>query len=69
MDKILEPHIKDYLSTMLKHAQAQEEKAEALFAVNGIKPSNARKLEGNMIEKSRQPWADVIALDGGATGS
>lgn len=54
---------------MLKHAQAQEEKAEALFAVNGIKPSNARKLEGNMIEKSRQPWADVIALDGGATGS
>lgn len=68
VEKIKEPHIKDYLQTMLQHAQEHEEKAEALFAVIGRKPSNARKLVGNILGKSRKAWADVIAFGGGATG-
>lgn len=68
VEKVKEPHIRDYLQTMLQHAQEHEEKAEALFAVIGRKPSTLRKLAGDVLGKGRQALADVIALGGGATG-
>lgn len=68
VEKIEEPHIKNYLQTMLPHAQEHEEKAEALFAVINREPSSMRKLAGDLLGKSRQAWADVIALGGGAKG-
>ena len=68
VDKIEEPHIKDYLSTMLKYAKEHEAKAEALFEVIGRKPSSARILLGELTGKTRELWADIIALGGGARG-
>src|SRR5437763_2561903 len=66
--KIEEPHIKDYLSTMLEYAKEHEAQAEALFEVIGRKPSSARVLLGELTGKSRELWADIIALGGGAKG-
>ena len=66
--KIEEPHIKHYLSTMLDYAKEHETKAEALFAIIGRKPSSARVLLGELTGKSRELWADIIALGGGTKG-
>lgn len=68
VEKIEEPHIKDYLHTMLEHARKHEEQAEALFTVIGREPSSVRKMMGEMMGKGRQALADVIALGGGAKG-
>ena len=68
VEKVEEPHIKDYLRTMLEHAREHEDGAEALFAVIGRKPSSMRKMAGNLLGKSREVWADAIALAGGAKG-
>ena len=68
VDKIEEPHLKDYLLTMLDHAKEHEQKAEALFAIIGRKPSSMRVLLGELTGKSRELWADVIALAGGVKG-
>lgn len=68
VSEIEEPHIKDYLSTMLQYAKEHETKAEALFEVIGHKPSSARVLLGELTGKSRELWADIIALGGGAKG-
>ncbi|WP_224998484.1 hypothetical protein [Cesiribacter sp. SM1] len=66
--KIEEPHIKDYLSTMLAEAIEHESKAEDLFRIIGRKPSAIRTTLGDFLGKSREVWADVIALAGGAKG-
>ncbi|AHM60700.1 hypothetical protein D770_12215 [Flammeovirgaceae bacterium 311] len=68
VDKVEEPHIKDYLHTMLQQAREHEQKAEELFAVIGRKPSSTRTLLGDFLGKSREAWADLIALAGGAKG-
>lgn len=68
VEKIEEPHIKDYLQTMLEHARNHEEGAEELFGVIKRKPSSVRPLMGDMLGKGRQALADVIAFGGGATG-
>ena len=68
VEKIEEPHIKSYLADMLKQAKEHEQKAEALFAVIGRKPSSMRVLLGELVGKSREILADIIALTGGAKG-
>lgn len=68
VQKIEEPHIKDYLATMLEHAREHETKAEALFAEIGRKPSSLRAFLGEMVGKSRELWGDLIALTGSAKG-
>lgn len=68
LDKIEEPHIKDYLTTMLEYAKQHEQQAEALFGIIGRKPSSMRVLLGELTGKSRELWADIIALAGGAKG-
>lgn len=65
---IEEPHIKDYLNTMLAQAREHEQKAEALFATIGRRPSAIRPFLGEMVGKSRELWADLIALAGSAKG-
>ena len=64
--KIEEPHMKDYLHTMLQYAQEHEQKADALFALIGREPSSVRKAAGDLLGKSREVWADLIALAGSA---
>ena len=68
VDKIEEPHIKDYLHTMLEQAREHEQKADELFAVIGREPSSVRNLMGEFLGKGRQAWADLVALAGGAKG-
>jgi hypothetical protein len=68
IEKIEEPHIKDYLTTMLGQAGEHEEKAEALFAIIGRKPSTVRVKLGELAGKAREVLADMIALTGGAKG-
>jgi ferritin-like metal-binding protein YciE len=68
VEKIEEPHIKDYLSTMLQHAKEHEQQAENLFAVIGRKPSTIRVKLGELAGKGRELLADMIALSGGAKG-
>lgn len=68
VEKIEEPHMRDYLATMLEHAREHETKAEALFAHIDRKPSSIRTLLGEMTGKGRQLWGDLIALSGGAKG-
>ena len=66
--KIEEPHIKDYLTTMLGHAIEHEHQAEALFAIIGRKPSVIRVKLGELAGKGRELMADIIALTGNAKG-
>ena len=66
--KIEEPHIKDYLNTMLDQAWIHEAQAEKLFEIIGHDPSSARTTMGELLGKTRQVWADFIALTGGAKG-
>ncbi|GHA80731.1 ferritin family protein [Pontibacter akesuensis] len=68
VEKIEEPHIKDYLYTMLEFARHHEEKAEELFRAIEREPSSVRTLAGEMLGKGRELWADIIALGGGAVG-
>ena len=68
VEKIEEPHIKDYLSTMLSHAMEHEQKAEALFEAIGRKPSMIRVKLGDLAGKGRELLSDMIALAGGAKG-
>lgn len=66
--KIEEPHIKDYLSTMLEHAKQHELQAENLFNIIGRKPSNIRVKLGELAGKGRELLADIIAVTGGTKG-
>lgn len=68
VDKVEEPHIKDYLYTMLEQAREHEQKVESLFAVIGQKPASIRTIMGEFLGKSREAWADLLAFAGGAKG-
>src|SRR3954453_14611536 len=49
--KIEEPHIKDYLSTMLEYAKENKTRGGTLFRGIGRKPSSARVLLGELTGK------------------
>lgn len=68
VDKVEEPHIRDYLHTMLEQARVHEQMAEKLFDVIGREPSSIRSLMGEFLGKGRQAWADLLAFAGGAKG-
>src|SRR3954451_17467606 len=65
VEKIEEPHIKDYLTTMLEHAREHEQQAENLLAVIGRKPSGLRAKLGELAGKGRELLADIVAMSGG----
>jgi len=65
--EIEEPHIKAYLLTMLDRARGHEQQAERLFSLIDREPSTTiRTTLGEIVGKSRELWADIIALGGGA---
>lgn len=64
--KIEEPHIKTYLLTMLDRAREHETQAERLFSLIDREPSPIRTTLGEVVGKSRELWADIIALSGNA---
>lgn len=68
IEKVEEPHIRQYLAEILERAVRHEEQVEAMFAAIGRKPSTLRKLVGEVAGKTRQALGDLIAVGGGAKG-
>ena len=66
VDKVDEPHIKEYLRAMLKGAVEHERGASRLYVAIGRDPVSTPKLGGKLLAKSREVWADMIGLMGGA---
>ncbi|MFC6998823.1 hypothetical protein [Rufibacter roseus] len=68
VEKIEEPHIKQYLAEMALQEQEHEEKARELFKIIGREPSDMRQLLGQIAGKARQALGDFIAVSGSAKG-
>ncbi|MBF9254474.1 hypothetical protein I2I11_14315 [Pontibacter sp. 172403-2] len=68
VEKIEEPHIKQYLAEMAARAKRHEEKLPELFAAIDRAPSDTRTLLGQVAGKARQALGDFIALAGGTAG-
>lgn len=66
VEKIEEPHIRQYLSEMAGQEKEHEEKARELFSLIGREPSDVRQLLGEVMGKARQALGDFIAVAGGA---
>ncbi|TPE46193.1 hypothetical protein [Pontibacter mangrovi] len=68
VEKIEEPHIKQYLAEMALQAEQHEEKARELFSLIDREPSDIRQMLGQVMGKARQALGDFIAVAGGAKG-
>ncbi|WP_205500742.1 hypothetical protein [Rufibacter psychrotolerans] len=68
VEKIEEPHMKQYLAEMALQEREHEAKARELFALIGREPSDVRQLLGQVAGKARQALGDFIALAGSAKG-
>lgn len=68
VEKIEEPHIRQYLADMAKRAKRHEEKLPELFSAIDREPSDVRKLLGQVAGKARQALGDFIGMAGGAVG-
>lgn len=68
VEKIEEPHIKQYLAEIAERAEAHEEKIRELFAAIDREPSEIRSVLGTIAGKARQALGDFIAVAGGAKG-
>ncbi|MCC9136976.1 hypothetical protein ACFSKU_05420 [Pontibacter silvestris] len=68
VEKIEEPHIKQYLTEMVEQEKKHEEKARELFSLIDREPSDVRQLLGEVMGKARQALGDFIAVAGGAKG-
>jgi len=68
VEKIEEPHIKQYLAEMAEQEKNHEAKARELFRIIGREPSDIRQLLGTVTGKARQALDDFIAVAGGAKG-
>lgn len=68
VEKVEEPHVRQYLADILKRAIRHEEQIEEMFAIIERKPSALRKLTGQVMGKVRQALGDLMAAGGGAKG-
>lgn len=68
VEKIEEPHIKQYLTQMYEQEERHEERARELFSLIDREPSDIRQLLGDIMGKARQSLGDFIALTGGVRG-
>ncbi len=66
VEKIDEPHMKQYLAEMADRAKRHEERVLELYAAIDRQPSEIRKTIGEFMGKARQALGDFIALTGGA---
>lgn len=69
LDKVHEPHLRAYLTTILDQARTHEQQAEALFRLIGRDPARMRKAGGALMAKAREAMADVMGVAGGAAGA
>ncbi|WP_347156658.1 hypothetical protein [Pontibacter chitinilyticus] len=68
VEKVEEPHIREYLAELAVQARKHEEKITELFSAIDREPSDVRKLLGQVMGKARQALGDFIAVAGGAVG-
>ncbi|MCC9167533.1 hypothetical protein [Pontibacter harenae] len=68
VEKIEEPHIKQYLTQMYEQEERHEEKARELFSLIDREPSDIRQFLGEIMGKARQGLGDMIAMTGSVTG-
>ncbi|RDV14943.1 hypothetical protein DXT99_11685 [Pontibacter diazotrophicus] len=69
VEKIDEPHIKQYLAEIAMRAETHEEVIRGeLFSAIDRTPSDIRTALGTMAGKAREALGDMIALTGGARG-
>lgn len=68
LEKVEEPHLREYLRDIIETARRHEQKAEELYRLIGREPHAARKLGGNLWAKAREAMADLIGMAGGAKG-
>ena len=68
LEKVREPHIREYLGDIIVTAKRHEEQAEALFRIIGREPRAVRKLGGTLWAKARELLADLMGTAGGASG-
>lgn len=68
VDKIEEPHIREYLSDIAEAARAHEAKVDDLYRLIGREPSTARSVGGTVLGKAREGTADIVGALGGAHG-
>lgn len=69
VEKIDEPHIKQYLAEIAMRAETHEEIIRGkLFSAIDREPTDVRSLLGTMAGKAREALGDMIALTGGARG-
>ena len=68
VEKIEEPHIRQYLAEMVELGKKHEEKARELFSHIDREPSDVRLVLGEFMGKARQALGDYIAVAGGTKG-
>lgn len=68
VEKIEEPHLKQYLAEMAVRAKQHEEKLPELFSAIDREPSDVRKLLGQLAGKTREALGGLISIAGGAVG-
>ena len=68
LDKVHEPHVREYLTSILETAQEHEQKAKELYRVIGREPSTAREVGGTLVAKAREAMGDLMGIAGGAAG-
>jgi len=66
LPKIHDSNVRLYVETLLKIATRHESQAADLLRMIGREPSTTRKIAGTGLAKTRELWAAVIGLSGGA---
>ena len=67
LEKMHEPHVRDFLTGIVNTAREHEDAADRLFELIGRKPSWTRELMGEGMAKARQGLADFMGMSGGAS--
>ncbi len=68
VEKIHEPHIKQYIREIADKAREHERRVEDLYRVIGRDPSGTRKAGDSLLNKASQMAADLVGWAGGAAG-
>lgn len=66
LEKVHEPHVREFLTGIVDTAQRHEDEADRLFEAIGRTPPLLRELMGEAMAKARAGLADLMGLAGGA---
>jgi hypothetical protein len=69
LPKVNDSNVRVYLQTLLEIARRHESQAADLLRMIGREPSTTRTVAGTGLAKTRELWAGVIGLSGGAVAA